>query len=250
LSVPVKINLARKLKYGPHYPQLKNHLAKVRKGDIFALFTETVKKNAARAGSIRTILHNEPKVRLYEDARNLQSEISSGTVDLIITSPPYLGAQKYIRASSLSLGWLDMAYEGELRPLERKTIGREHFPKAEIGSLSCSGIRAADELLSHVKKKDPLRAHIAWTYLAEMEKALKSMHHILRKNGNLLMVTGPNTICGHRFDTPRFLEEIAHRVGFTTRFKLIDHIRSRGLMIKRKKTAGFIASEWVLCFLK
>jgi hypothetical protein len=64
------------------------------------------------------------------------------------------------------------------------------------------------------------------------------------------MITGPNTICGHRFDTPRFLEEIAQRIGFTTRFKLIDHIRSRGLMTKRNKTAGLIASEWVLCFLK
>jgi hypothetical protein len=168
----------------------------------------------------------------------------------MITSPPYLGAQKYIRASSLSLGWLDMAYRGELRRLERQTIGREHFPSYEVGTVTCSRIGEADDLLWEIQKQNPLRAHIAWTYLAEMECALHSMHLILRQGGHLVLVTGPNRICGHEFDTPRFLEEIANRVGFATRFKLIDNIRSRGLMVKRNRTAAVIASEWVLCLQK
>ena len=74
-----------------------------------------------------------------------------------------------------------------------------------------------------------------------MERALVSMHRVLRGGGNLILITGPNTICGQQFDTPSFLEEMAHRVGFTTRFKLIDHIRSRGLMTKRNKTVTDVA---------
>jgi hypothetical protein len=250
LSVPVKINLARKLKYGPHYRQLRDHLERVMQPDVSAVFGAIVDKNATRANKLHQTLVHDPTFRLFEDARSLHNEIPRASVDLIITSPPYLGAQKYIRASSLSLGWLDMAYDGELRPLERKTIGREHFSSFELGSITSSGIREADQLLSTVRQQDPLRAHIGWTYLSEMEHALKSMHCVLRKAGTLLMVTGPNSICGHHFDTPSFLEVLAHRVGFVTRFKLIDQIRSRGLMIKRNKTASIIVSEWVLCFTK
>jgi len=43
---------------------------------------------------------------------------------------------------------------------------------------------------------------------------------------------------------------LAHRAGFATEFKLIDHIRSRGLMTKRNRTAGIIASECVLSLRK
>jgi hypothetical protein len=143
-----------------------------------------------------------------------------------------------------------MAYEGQLRVLERSTIGREHFSSVEVGSLVSSGIPQADSLLRNVQKKNPLRAHIGWIYLDEMERSLKSLRSILRQGGTLLMVAGPNTICGHQFQTPRFLEKLAHRNGFATRFKLVDHIRSRGLMTKRNKTAGLIMSESVLCLTR
>jgi DNA modification methylase len=250
LSVPVRINLARKTQYGPHYRQLRNHLTRIKRTSVLELFNDVVRKNASRVNSINLALDGAPGAVILEDGRSLDSKVAKDSVDLIITSPPYVGAQKYIRASSLSLGWLDMAYDGQLRPLERQTVGREHFSKAEIGSITAVGIRKADKLLSKVRKINPIRAHIAWTYLSEMERALLSMYRILRRGSNLVMITGPNTICGLHFDTPCFLEQLAHRVGFTTRFKLIDHIRSRGLMTKRNKTAGVIASEWVLCLRK
>src|SRR5205814_86658 len=97
-----------------------------------------------------------------------------------------------------------------------------------------------------IQEVNPTRAHIAWVYLAEMGHALVSMHRALKAGGNLILITGPNTVCGHYFDTPSYLQELAHRAGFTTRFKLVDQIRSRGLMTKRNKSAGMISSEWVL----
>jgi DNA modification methylase len=216
---------------------------------VLRLFNEIVRTNARRVDWLHRA-RRTPNARILADARTLANDVDENSIDLIITSPPYVGAQKYIRAASLSLGWLDMAYQGQLRPLERQTVGRDHFSKAEVGSISAIGIHAADSILRRVRKNNPLRAHIAWTYLVEMERAMQSMYRVLRPGADLVLVTGPNTICGHHFDTPSFLEEIAHRAGFTTRFKLIDHIRSRGLMTKRNKTAGLIASEWVLCLRK
>jgi DNA modification methylase len=250
LSVPVRIDHSRKERYGPHYRQLSKHLTFLRKADAFQLFSNIVLRNMARVISLSAALQSKPNVTIFKTAGTLQTEVPEASVDIIITSPPYLGAQKYIRASSLSLGWLDMAHEGELRGLERITIGREHFPKADVGSVTHSGIEEADTLLRKVSQVNPLRAHIAWVYLAEMQEALSAMHRILKPGGNLILVSGPNTICGHQFDTPRFLEILANSAGFSGRFKLHDNIRSRGLMTKRHKTAGVINSECIICLVK
>jgi len=250
LSVPVKINILRKKKYGPHYRQLKAHLAQITEVSVVDRFNEIVTQNAVRMKSLRGIISKHAPVTILDDASTIDHALRHSSVDLIITSPPYAGAQKYIRACSLNLGWLDFAYEGELRQLERKTIGREHFPNAEIGSISKCGVSDADRLLDKIEKINPLRAHIAKSYLIEMDRALRAMRSILKTEGHLVLITGPNTICGFHFDTPSYIEQLAHQIGFETQFKLIDHIRSRGLMTKRNKTAGVISSESVLCMGK
>ncbi len=245
LSVPVKIDLSKKEKYGPHFHQLRSHIDFVNSSSAINVFTSIVKKNMSRLMD-RNIV--DVCFEIIEDAR----EIGSSTIKphLVITSPPYLGAQKYIRTSSLSLGWLGIAEEGQLRPLEQKTIGREHYKKSEIGNRPPIELPRADELINSVAKYNPLRAHIALTYLHEMEVVLQSIHRNLEKGGHVVIVTGPNEICGRHFDTPAFIEALSHRSGFETSFSLIDHIRSRGLMTKRNKTASLIASEWVLVLRK
>lgn len=250
LSVPVRIDVSREKKYGPHYRELKAHIDQIDRVPALARFNEIVIRNAARMRSFRKEISAKPSVRIFNDARELDRRVAPSAVDLIITSPPYAGAQKYIRSSSLSLGWLDFAYEGELRTLERKTIGREHFSNSEVGTIAACGIPEADRILKSIEERNPLRAHIARAYLTEMEQALRSMHSILKPGGSLVLVAGPNTICGNHFDTPSYIEGLAHLVGFETRFCLIDHIRSRGLMTKRNKTASIISSEAVLCLRK
>lgn len=250
LSVPVRINLARKAQYGSHFAQLKRHVDHLRPENVAATFSAIVTKNAARMESMRSALIHDPLVSIFEDARTFHEKIEQNSVDLLITSPPYIGAQKYIRASSLSLGWLDIAYDGELRPLERKSIGREHFSVQELKTETHVNLEHANDLLHAIRAINPLRAHIVSTYLVEMQSALYSMHRALKSGGHLIMITGPNTVCGYHFDTPAFIEALAHRAGFITQFKLIDHIRSRGLMTKRNRTAGIIASECVLSLRK
>jgi DNA modification methylase len=213
-------------------------------------FKSIVERNAAGVESLKSVIKKKPLFSIFDDARLLHNNVGAKSVDLIITSPPYVGAQKYIRSSSLSLGWLDLAYNGHLRPLERLTIGREHFGRDEIEDETITGVKDADKLLRQVRKNNPLRAHIASTYLVEIHSSLLAMHRILKCGGQLIMITGPNTICGNNFDTPTFVEELAHRAGFVTQFKLMDHIRSRGLMTKRNKTAGMITSEVVLGLAK
>ena len=60
---------------------------------------------------------------MYEgDARRL--DIRDGSVDLVVTSPPYLNAIDYLRCSKFSLVWMGYSVV-ELRRLRSTAVGTE-----------------------------------------------------------------------------------------------------------------------------
>ena len=122
--------------------------------------------------------------------------MASSGVDLILTSPPYAGAQKYIRASSLSIGWLHLAQNSRLRPLEATNIGREHLSRSERETIHSIEASEMAEVLSQVRDVNPLRADIFATYIGEMSAAAKAIVHSLKRGGHMVLVMGDNEICG------------------------------------------------------
>jgi DNA modification methylase len=186
---------------------------------------------------------------LSNDARQL-TPLKGESVGLTITSPPYLGAQKYIRSSSLSLTWLGYCAAEGLRTLEDKSIGREHHRKSSYQNLQLTSLVAADQLLMRVHRRNPLRAHIAVSYLQEMSTSFQELARVTRFMGTAIFVVGTSMICGEVFQTPDYLTDIAARHGFDLRLHLVDTIRSRSLLTKRASTAGRIDSESILLFRK
>jgi hypothetical protein len=143
-----------------------------------------------------------------------------------------------------------LATRPELRALEDLNIGREHFPVSATSALTPTRVPAADRMLRDIRRHNPLRAHIAATYLVEMRAALIEVSRVLAPGGHLVLVAANNTVCGREFRTQAYLQTIAEQAGLTTRLRLTDVIRSRGLMTTRNRTAGIIAREWVHIFEK
>lgn len=224
--------------------------------DVWKLFEQQYRANLQRLRNLERLYDGTNRAQLCgEDARALVDPISGlplpdASVGLVLTSPPYAGAQKYVRAASLSLGWLGIAGVGQLRPLEDATIGREHFPKARHDTVIETGIAAADALLVEIRAINPARALIAATYLLEMRVALREAVRVLHPGGYFVLVIGDNTVCGRRFATSDYLETILHDLGLTTRLALIDDIKSRGLMTRRAATASVITTEQVIVLSK
>jgi DNA modification methylase len=225
------------------------------------IFLETVNTNTERVAEFHKLVDGDLKARIVgQDAKTLkinianqiasQRRLRTASVDFILTSPPYVGAQKYVRATSLNLGWLSLCEASALRTLERATIGREHYTKESYETFVTTGISAADRILKTVRRRNPLRAHIAAMYLMEMKQVFRQMHRVLKRGGYLLLVVGNNQVCGVEFNVQRYLQSISEELGFSLVLKLVDEIRSRGLMTKRNKTASLITREWVLLFRK
>jgi len=261
ISVPVRL---REDQYQPEhwlYEKTKARLESLRHIDVLGVFDRIVKTNVKRIAHLNSIKQGEIKAKavLYDirmatrmqyRCELLDDHIKQESIQLVITSPPYASAQKYIRSSSLSLGWLEMCRADELRHYDMATIGREHFHKVTYMKCPTTDITAADTLLADVHTVNPLRACIAGTYLSEMRIALQRVEALLKHGGYIVLVIGNSHICGREFDTVGYIRSILEELNLKPILLLIDDIRSRGLMTKRNKTAGMITREWVLVYQK
>lgn len=185
-----------------------------------------------------------PSCKVYcEDVRNFK--YGCGDIDLIITSPPYISAQKYVRSVRLQAYWL--GYEAEVQQrIEEETIGTEKTRSAYYSSLRLTGHGDLDELLKKIHCKDKERAGIMSKYFIDMERALKQLFSILNSDGVLVLIIGTNTVAKYQVDTNKFLTKICEDVGFSVERIMKDKIVSRGLMTRRNTTAGIIDYEWVI----
>jgi 16S rRNA G966 N2-methylase RsmD len=233
----------------------KNSERQLKSEDVWVLFVDQYVANVRRMHELHKIAPQMPNMIIAgPDARKI-SEASGGvlkdnSIDLVITSPPYAGAQKYIRASSLSLGWLGLAGEGQLKPLENITIGREHLSKNDVSEEQRTSVPAANRVIARIEKVNKIRAAICTKYLNEMEEVIKQLGRVVRIGGHFVLVIGNNEVCGEKFLSSEYLHTQILREGFRLKLKLVDEIKSRGLMTKRNRSASIITREWVLLFEK
>lgn len=260
LSVPVRLKIGQYPEDHPLQKESDSHLRSLRRINVANVFSRVARTNIARmerlAAHESTSLVEIP----CSDARDLAFEFSMNgnrgkplanhSVQLVITSPPYPGAQKYIRSSSLSLGWLGLCGTHELRAYKACTIGREEFTKEESKRIPTTNILDADRVLAEIAKRNAIRAVIAATYLNEMRAAFQEMFRVLRPGGSIVIVAANNRIARKEFRTVEYLRTIADQLGLSLMACFIDAIRSRGLMTKRNHTASVITREWVLIFTK
>ncbi|PSV35335.1 DNA methyltransferase [Photobacterium sp. GB-210] len=257
LSVPVKIKPEKYVNIDIK-ERMSNKLLELKNIDVISLFGNQVDKNTNRISLLEKVSSYDVTANVVsEDARRITKSLDNSaellepnSVDFIVTSPPYAGAQKYIRSSSLSLGWLGLCEEKSLRDYEKLNIGREHYSKSEYVESIRFGLADIDTFFDEVEKENPLRAHINSNYLKEMESAISEMYRVLKKDKYCVIVIGNNEVCGRKFETQKYIRLLAERLGFSTKLVLVDDIHSRGLMTKRNKTASIINSEWILVFKK
>ncbi len=168
---------------------------------------------------------------------------------MIITSPPYLTAQKYIRASLLELMWLEDVIEEKRLDLDRESIGTESvcIRKMIIREI---GIPEIDQLIQKTMARSKQRAAEIFRYFDDMKIVIEEMHWILKKGAYAVLILGNNKVAGETIETYKFLKQIGENCGFTTELILKDPIRTRGMITKRHGNGGLIKDEYVIVMKK
>ena len=249
ISVPVHWNPERFSSNPQRMEEVRKKLEMLQTVNVYDKFEAVCKANIDRVQTLQGKIDADVTARIIsKDARTLG--LDDNSVDMILTSPPYAGAQKYIRASWLNLYWLNLVKLEDVRELKTHNIGREDYRKEEVFE-SYTGIETADIVLKELYKGgNQYRAFLAANYLNEMKVALDESCRVLRPDGYMVIVIGNNTVCKRQFDTQDYLTTYLVGKGMKLQYKLIDDIKSYGLMTKRNKTADTISREWILVFKK
>ena len=164
------------------------------------------------------IISKSPVVELIKgDARKL--EIGNETIDLIVTSPPYVNALDYYRVHMYNMLWLGMDFD--------------LFRKHEIGGHS-HFIMNRFRLLSE--------------YLSDMLRSMIEMNRVLRDNKICAIIIGNSSLEYELIESHKYFSVFADKVGF-------EHIKTyfRNIDKTRKYTSadiGQIDDEYIIVLKK
>lgn len=188
-----------------------------------------------------------------DDARKIST---TNTIDLIVTSPPYINSHHYIWTNKLRLLQLKLINDDERLQLMRKEIGTEEFSTEEYKDLGKTDIEELDKRIEQIYRGDKykasgdqnrIRARSVFRYFCDMKTHLVQAFETLRPNSHYVLVVGSNRICKVDIPTPVFLEQIAREIGFNKILQFQIILKNRTLNLPRNVPwAGITLYDQVL----
>ena len=140
------------------------------------------------------------------DARKLR--LDDGSIDLVLTSPPYLNAIDYFRCSKFSLVWMGYSIK-ELRSRRSVSVGTEVGKDAdhdyELQDIY-SSLKLRPELDERQKK-------ILFRYIDDIRRIVGETVRVLVKEGRAVYVVGENTVRGTFIPNSLLLKSVANIAG-------------------------------------
>ncbi|UJA20951.1 class I SAM-dependent methyltransferase [Thermoleophilia bacterium SCSIO 60948] len=213
---------------------------------VRAIVGKSVDRAIAGLASLENMRNSRaemPRV-LHADARELPIESSS--VDLMITSPPYLDSVDYQYNLMAEYFWLGPLVGAESRDdfnlLRRQATGAKnplsetlHVPKSVAGLLSAE----------HVPH-DRWRSTVS--YLQDLDTHLAEAARCLKRHGIYVMVVGNSGSRNGEVPLHDCLTRMAASRGLSLEHAFGYRVRRHYMKFPRKGRGGIILVDWVLVF--
>ncbi|MBP5561583.1 MAG: DNA adenine methylase [Muribaculaceae bacterium] len=130
---------------------------------------------------------NVPCDILLEDARH--TSIQSGSVDVIITSPPYVTSYEYADIHQLTGYWME--YIEDMHDFRKQFIGTSYSGNT---SMEVRGSKLGQHIVNELAEKSKHIACDVAQYFNDMQEVSKEMVRILAENGKACIVIGNTKI--------------------------------------------------------
>lgn len=170
--------------------------------------------------------HNNLNIQIINDSFfHCQKHISPASVDLVITSPPYLNNYHYNRNTRPQLYWLGYAHSPvDLKKLEDLNFGKfwqtvRDMDRLDLSfSLPDTGIEEKLQMLRKLnKEKGPYGgngwANYAASYFNDCRKFAEGIKYALKRGGTALVVIGNSILQGVMIPTDEYFAKIAESIG-------------------------------------
>ena len=144
------------------------------------------------------------------DARSLE-DVEDASVDLVITSPPYLNAIDYLRGHRLALVWLGHDV-GFLRAVRAGSVGAERaMPETEAHPDVSRFVRDSEDSTLASRHRGWIRR-----YASDMTAVLRQLGRVVKGSGRVVLVLGNSFLRGTTIDNAGLVESLARSIGFET----------------------------------
>ncbi len=157
------------------------------------------------------------------DARRLPQRSTS--IDLVITSPPYLNAIDYLRGHKFSLVWMGHRIS-DLRGIRATSIGTE---AAGAGDPVDPTISSALREMGNVNLLPRRYIRMLARYVADMQSVIQQIARVLIPGGRAVLVIGDSTLRGLYVKNSRAVACLAQRQGL-----VLSSVRHRTIPDSRR----------------
>ncbi|HDM36311.1 MAG TPA: hypothetical protein ENG09_03530 [Candidatus Syntrophoarchaeum butanivorans] len=208
------------------YDALRRHLKKMQKGnnDFYAIVPPKVRENIDDYLNIKT-----------GDARS--QPVPDDSVDLIVTSSPYVTSYEYADLHQLSTIWLNLA--DDLTEYKREFIGTSH-KRYENKSLRS---KIAMDIVNKVAERSQKMAKEIEAFFIDMEEVFDESYRILKDGGRCCYVIGDTRLKGVEILNAEAFAESLQYSGFRLERIIKREIPSKILPQKRDEKTGRFASN-------
>jgi hypothetical protein len=212
-----------------------------------------VEKREADQRSKKRLHPGDCKVSLSD---TVAMDLTKGSIDFVLTSPPYCTRIDYTAATRIELAVLAPLLKTAERALGQQMIGSTQVPKGEIEvdegwGETCLTFLAA--LKAHPSKASGgyyYRTHL--DYFDKMSRSIQRLAAGLKEGGRAVLVVQDSYYKDIHNDLPKIITEIGTHHGLTLGQSKAFHLRSMSDINPGRQTyvrpSG--ATESVLCFTK
>jgi len=175
-------------------------------------------------------------------------------IDMIITSPPYVYAQEYIRSSKSHLYWLDIIDDKKATELTRTEIGHRKDLDIQDILTRMEGVPSFISTFNTLIDKEGVKygkngkyTPLIANYFSDMHYFIQSMKTILRKGGIFGFFIGNPTVLGIQISCNEIFKELFEDLDYEILEYGYDHIITRQLLKGRKNDSPEgMDNEWLI----
>jgi DNA modification methylase len=218
-------------------------------GDTYAKFSERLVRQSQSMSELFDTSNSLDinDVRL-PNGNAIETGLDGDSIDLAVTSPPYINAVDYPRTHQLEMYWLGLLGDGPLSHVKREYIGTETVYKNEYDRLKTSGYETLDPILKEIYSSDPRRSFIVFKFFEDMKQQLAEIYRVLKPEGMYCIAIGSNLIRGVEVRSDQILSEIATlEIGFELENSFFSKLIRHFIRIPRPER---MLGEWILILKK
>ncbi|CAI0965891.1 site-specific DNA-methyltransferase [Serratia quinivorans] len=214
--------------------------------DVFPIFEKSLRKAIIGVSNLAT-MRGKRCARVL-DGSALSVPLSDGTVDLIVTSPPYLDSVDYMYNFMLEYFWLGpklgVLNRAEYNSLRRIPIGSKN-PQVKTATIH----NAIADLVD-LQEIPEYRRDAALAYFDLMQKHFIEAARVMKDGARYVLIVGNSQAATGVLPVHDCLLRLAKTAGLHLEKAFAYRIRRHYMKFPRKGRGGIILMDWVITLRK